>query len=198
MRLPANDTQIAELGTEAVSPGREGREHIVGTPVLSLDGCDPRLLDENARNDHSAIAQQSHCVEGHRQPLSRGQGRVLCETLWIGDLYPVRHRHSLSAKPKREMLQRNWTPECGGGLVGDQRADPVPVPHRQQHADSDQHTTHHVTPEPPALMAPALGDQVSLHLLNVAVNAAGGAATRAAVLGVGHNPQSRIFLRGSL
>jgi hypothetical protein len=42
-------------------------------------------------------------------------------------------------------------------------------------------------------MAPALWDQVSLNLLNVAVNVACGAATRAAVRGVGHNSQSPSF-----
>ena len=78
--------------------------------------------------------------------------------------------------------------------MGDQRADPVPIPHRQQHADSDQQTTYHEKPEPPALVAPALGDQVLLHLPNLAVNVAGGAATRAAVRGVGHNPQSPISI----
>ena len=38
--MRTGDTQVADLRTRAIPPGREGREQIVGAPVLSLGGCD--------------------------------------------------------------------------------------------------------------------------------------------------------------
>ena len=164
MRIAHRDTQIAELGTRAIASGRNDREQIVGAPVLALGGRNPWLLDENVRDHYSAMAQQFHRVDGHRQPIHHGQGNVLRETLGVGDPHSVCHRHSLPAEPQVEMLQRNRATECGRCLMRNQRAKPVPVPHRRQNTDGQDRPAQHEWPTPTPL-ALSLEDRAWLVVL---------------------------------
>ena len=82
--------------------------------------------------------------------------------------------------------------------MGDQRADPVPIPHRQQHADSNHQTTHHEKPEPPALGLQLPVFKEIVLILKSAADVIGDASANAVVLGVGHDLQKPRVHRASL
>ena len=58
------------------------------------------------------MEQQRQRVDRHRQPLRRGQGRVLCEAIGVGDPHPLGDRHGLPAQPQPEVLQRDRRPSA--------------------------------------------------------------------------------------